>query len=42
MNGPACGGSCNPTSCKKCGPCTWPMVCCTSGSVGTCQMPPCP
>jgi hypothetical protein len=41
MNGPPCVGSCTTPSCKSCGPCTWPKVCCTSGPTGMCKMPPC-
>lgn len=42
MNGGPCYGTCNGTACAACGDCTSPHVCCTSGPLGVCQMPPCP
>jgi len=38
-SGAVCSGTCNGPSCNHCGTCSWPNVCCTSGSSGDCKPP---
>jgi len=38
-SGAVCSGTCNGPACNHCGTCSWPNVCCSSGSSGDCKPP---